>query len=931
MSETQVIVCVDDDEVALETLEEVINTIIGDSYLVKTAVGGNAGLSLFEKLLSADKEIPLIIADYLMPDMRGDELLAHIHQLSPITRKIMLTGQPSLQGIVNSINRANLYRFITKPYDIADLQLTTKEALRSFSQEKQLERQNVELQQINQQLQQANLEQDGLIEKLRENEQRLRQFLDALPVGVGIADGQGQFYYHNRYLRDIFNESIDPAPTNDKLTEVLQPYIANSEERYPIEKLPLMRALKGEPSRIDDAEIRHADKSVYLDICAVPISDDNGTVNYAINTVQDISARKCMEMQLQAMQRQRIESLETRLRDLAANIPGIVVQWYIRRNEERGYYYISPRCQEFWGISAEQLLEDWRLIPVHPDDHALGKEYLEWSEAPYPEFNIEWRSLSLHGEIRWWHLIAKPSQINPDEIIFNGIHIDITDRKRAEEQLQKTMQEAEQAKLSAETANHAKSEFLANMSHELRTPLNAILGFTQVLARDSSMADSHQESLKIIDHSGRHLLDLVNDLLDMSRIEANSLSLNEANCDLYRLLTHLEDMLRGRASSKNLEFLFSWESSLPRYITTDERKLRQILINLLNNAIKFTDNGSVALIIKHETVLAPASSNRQSPEADIHLFFEVRDSGTGITKSDLDKIFKPFVQLDDELPAKEGSGLGLFISRRFVQLMGGDIQVDSSLGQGSIFSFDILAKQATEIVADKTSSHRVIGLADNQPDYRILIVDDNREHRLLLCKLLEPIGFKVRMAASGSVALEIYQRWSPHLIWMDMRMPAMNGFETTRQIRAMQSEGKLSIIALTASTFSDRRTLMLQAGCDDFVLKPFDENDIFNTMAKHLGARYIFAESDSENINIVPPAPAPETLVFADLPCSWIDELQQAAHQLDAEQISELAQRIAPEQAVLAQSLQALLNDFRFDVIIAAVNEYKKTYGQTSR
>lgn len=385
---------------------------------------------------------------------------------------------------------------------------------------------------------------------------------------------------------------------------------------------------------------------------------------------------------------------------------------------------------------------------------------------------------------------------------------DITQSKTDAAILQRTKEEAE-------VANRAKSEFLACMSHELRTPLNAILGFTQLMGRDVNLCPENRNHLSIINRSGEHLLELINDVLEMSKIEAGRTILNESDFDLYRLLDTLEDMLALKAESKGLELRFERTPKVPQCVITDEGKLRQVLINLLGNAIKFTEQGSVVLRVRVQS---------ESSQKTL-LWFEAEDTGPGIATHEVDKLFKAFGQTDAGRKAQQGTGLGLPISRKFVQLMGGDITVNSRLGYEAIFQLDVQARLGTaNECADRRPRQQIIGLEPNQPPYRILVVENRLENRLLLVQLLTPLGFEVREAVDGQEAVSIWQQWSPHLIWMDIQMPVMDGYGATRRIRALEtSEHTTKIVALTASAMDTDREAVLAAGCDDFMRKPFKE------------------------------------------------------------------------------------------------------------
>jgi two-component system sensor histidine kinase/response regulator len=509
-----------------------------------------------------------------------------------------------------------------------------------------------------------------------------------------------------------------------------------------------------------------------------------------------------------------------------------------------------------------------------------------------------------------------------------------------------------ESKEAADAANRAKSEFLASMSHELRTPLNAILGFTQVMGRDRTLSQEQRQNLEIISRSGEHLLELINDILEMSKIEAGRTALHQNCFDLYRLLDNLEQMLRLKANAKGLELIFECNPDVPQYIQTDESKLRQVLINLLGNAIKFTEAGGVTLRVRREEkgkgervgatlVVAqrggcPTGKGERGkgeifasslqPPKKVLLRFEVEDTGPGIAPEEIDNLFETFGQTETGRQSQQGTGLGLSISQKFVQLMGGEIFVSSVLGSGSLFAFEIQVglADARKLQSDRAAP-KVIGLAPDQPQYRILVVDDRVESRLLLLKLLAAMGFAVQEAANGQEAIAIWERWQPHLIWMDMRMPILDGYEATRRIKSTLKGQATVIIALTASAFEEERTIVLSAGCDDFMRKPFREEILWEKMRQHLGVRYLYEQADTD----APDKPdgaagdvaSPEAVLEAlsQMPPQWQRKLQQAAIECSDEAILALLEPIPPAYSLLVNTLSSLADNFYFDRVLELI------------
>ena len=387
------------------------------------------------------------------------------------------------------------------------------------------------------------------------------------------------------------------------------------------------------------------------------------------------------------------------------------------------------------------------------------------------------------------------------------------------------------AKEAAESASRSKATFLANMSHELRTPLNAILGFAQLMLYDQDLNEQNQSDLQTICNSGNHLLTMINDILEMSKLEAGGVLLREQECDLNGIVDTAKDMLFLKAQEKKLDFEVIIHPHTPRLVYTDGGKLRQILINLVGNAIKFTATGHVYVNVFVQN--------------NLHLYFEVEDTGAGICDSEMVTLFQPFVQTDSGRRSQEGTGLGLSISYNYVQLMGGQMSVTSKVGEGSTFSFYIPLKPLELANPEPIrSSNRVVGIQSKSTNYRILIAEDTRLNRQLLIRILTPLGFEVREVNNGEEAIAVWQSWSPHLIWMDARMPILNGNEATSATRASEAEHnipeseRVRIIALTASLSKEED--LSSYGFDGFVTKPFTEDLIFEEMAKHLNLQYVY-------------------------------------------------------------------------------------------
>ncbi|MGI0479769.1 GAF domain-containing protein [Geminocystis sp. CENA526] len=508
-----------------------------------------------------------------------------------------------------------------------------------------------------------------------------------------------------------------------------------------------------------------------------------------------------------------------------------------------------------------------------------------------------------------WGLLATYQNTNPRYWYAHEINL----IKRIGEQLGVAVQHANLLQQlattseKAQSANKAKGEFLANMSHELRTPLNAILGFANLLNRDSTLNSKQKEYLNIIARSGEHLLTLLSDVLEMSKIESGKILLNNNDFDLYFLLQSLKEMFELKAQCKGLELKFNCSKNTPQFIHGDENKLRQVLINLLSNGIKFTEKGEVNLNCNFW----------QNHDLQSYISFSIQDTGLGIAEQEIDILFEPFIQTASGRNSQEGTGLGLPISKKFVELMGGEITVKSQVNEGSTFQFSIPVQIIHNIESSSVKLNKIIGFSGQHQEYRILIVDDKLESRLILMNMLSEIGFVVKEAENGQEAVSLWQTWQPHLIWMDMRMPVLNGDEATKIIRQQQSSDFVTkIIALTANVFDGERSNLLQAGCDDFVAKPFREEIIYDKIAQHLGITFIYESSAKAETHL-----ARSNLELqcqqelAQMNPQWLEKLYKSALTAREKQLRKLVKEIEIEHPQLTQYLLDLINKLLFDKI----------------
>ena len=497
------------------------------------------------------------------------------------------------------------------------------------------------------------------------------------------------------------------------------------------------------------------------------------------------------------------------------------------------------------------------------------------------------------------------------------------------------------ARDAAEAANRAKSSFLAHMSHELRTPLNAILGFTQLMARSATLPSEHQESVRIVNRSGEHLLSLIENVLDFSKIEAGKIDIQPCDFNLYELLEDLEEMFYLQARNKGLALTLEVAADVPECVQTDKVKLRQILINTIGNSIKFAQVGRVEIEV--------SAKCQQDPDLDRAIVcIAVNDTGPGIAPEELDRLFEPFMQTQAGRQVGQGTGLGLAIVRQFVERMGGRVTVESEVGAGTQFNFEIPVDVIEGNTGLERGRHqRAIALEGDRQPPRILIVDDGRENRRLLSQILEPVGFEVREAQHGAEAIAIWESWHPHFIWMDVRMPVIDGPEATRVIRAKERarhspNGKASkpqqtaIVALSADARPDADERMLAVGCNAVVHKPLQADEALDIIARYLGISYQTARPTP-----TPQTDAPQTQAATEvisqpnlkasltelqsiLPPQWFDELNHAAIAIDNEWILQLLQQIPPEFASIAQQIEKWVETFRCDRIVESL-EFTQT------
>ncbi|MBI4854377.1 MAG: response regulator [Acidobacteria bacterium] len=483
--------------------------------------------------------------------------------------------------------------------------------------------------------------------------------------------------------------------------------------------------------------------------------------------------------------------------------------------------------------------------------------------------------------------------------------------KDAVEKIKFSEKQALESQRKAVEASRAKSIFLANMSHELRTPLNIILGFAQVLARDKSFDENHRKTLSTIMRSGEHLLGLINDVLSIAKIEAGKLMLNEQPFNLSQMLYDIENMIRVRAEAKNLKLNFFIPPNLPQAVIGDEGRLRQVLINLLGNAVKFTKEGNVSLEVSWHNNLAS---------------FVITDTGPGMSKEETEKAFNAFEQTQTGKASQEGTGLGLTISRDFVNLMGGDLLLICELGRGCKFSFEIKLPESKEVI--QVEKRKVIALEEGQPQYKILVADDVLENCNLLNMMLRPLGFLVKQASNGLEAMEIWENWQPQIILMDIQMPLMNGYEATKQIREKEHNSQATvIIAFTANVFDHTKESLLQEGFNDLIVKPFRDIEIIEKLTKHLSIKFKY-ETSQEPMLTNNETLLEENLFTQERLCllsnGLVSRLERALVVGDKKMAQQVIQEIANQDQKLADEMSKMVRNLQIDELLEIVEGVTK-------
>ena len=748
---------------------------------------------------------------------------------------------------------------------------------------------------------------------LPDRQELLIQVLDTLAEATVLCNADGKITHFNQAAQELFSLPAQ-LDSNHLGVQTLNLYRFDGKTLLPQSESPLYRALQGEDTR-DLGLILYSSAGSARTVIANgrPLVNSSGETTGAVMTLRDITHfvdRRAIEASFKQQ--------EELLRSVYDGIGAAVFTIDVSKDQEFRFSGLNPSGSVIIGMTPSDILyrtlEDAFDADIAQSFIQTCSTCIECKQQLTYETELRFRKFTNSYSVNLYPLFNHEGSVYRIVVTL----IDITEQKLM-------LKELSSAVRNADSANQAKGQFLANISHELRTPLNAILGYSQLLARDTNLSERQRITLSTINRSGEHLLRLINDVLDLTKIDAGQIELQPEVCDLYRLLDDIYQMMSMRAKSKHIGFHFELDPDLPRFISIDAKKLRQILINLLGNAVKFTGQGEVRLhatMVYSDSEIEPSfntdnlATNQAIPQGLLRL--AVSDTGEGVAPEDIERLFQPFVQTESGYQQAEGSGLGLAISRRYARLMGGDIEVASQRHYGSQFLVTLACEEAVDQLGQPTTPSQVVeGLEEGQAAYRILLVDDRFENRDMLHQLLGDLGLDIQQARDGQEALEMWELWHPHLIFMDIRMPVMDGLKATQIIREREPNRATKILAITAGAFSSDREAVLAAGCDGFLVKPFKIHEIFEQLQVHLGLEYRYREQTTIDAALVPTANL--NLSSDDmwqLNQHWLEQLKQACLEGDDLAAEQLVNTLPGDRQDTATKLSSLIADFHFDRII---------------
>lgn len=778
---------------------------------------------------------------------------------------------------------------------------------------------------------------------LRENERFLNSVFDAIQDGIAVHDRDLKILRSNRWMEQRYSQgaSLVGKPCYDVIHHQPQP----------CPWCPALETLQtGKPYRkVIPCTLADGSEG-WLDLSTFPLFDEDAEIGGVIEYMKDITEQKKAEKSLEIERKRLFDLLENLPVYVYLQAPDYTIHFANRSFRERFGEPERGRCYRLlWGRG-----DVWAESPSYRVFYTYQPQEWEWNHYPtgkiyqvydYPFTDFDGSPLVLELGIDITErkqmelalkeeraLLAKKVDERTAELSTANQQLqqEVEERKQIQIELQRAKEVAEASQRAAESANQAKSEFLANMSHELRTPLNAILGYAQILKTAENLTERQIEGLETIKTSGQHLLNLINELLDLSKIETGHMELEQKNVHLPDFLRGIAEMIRIRAEQKKLAFVYEADPTLPEGVRVDDRKLRQILINLLGNAVKFTETGRVTLRVQrvYEFPELKGSEVQQLNNSETQqLRFEVEDTGVGIAADELEDIFIPFHQAGEHRHAAEGTGLGLTISRNLVRMLGGELTVRSTPGQGSLFGFELLLPEVEGVSPETVRPHgrRIIGYKGEQRT--LLVTDDRRENRAFLVHALVPLGFRVIEAENGHECVEEAYAYHPDLILLDLRMPLMDGFEAARHIRKIQDLENIPIIAISASAYEEIRQKSFQSGCNLFLTKPIDLDELLDLLQMALHVEWIYAERAE--------TPAPKAIdvnpsvILNAIPDEQIQKIIELASKGRAKKLLDYLddlERRSPESAGLLQEMRDSAKRFQFQDIMQRLQTMRMTY-----
>jgi PAS domain S-box-containing protein len=709
-----------------------------------------------------------------------------------------------------------------------------------------------ELEAANARLQREVESRTGSEAALRQSEQAYRGLYEDAPVAYWAVGTDRVVKRVNKQVTEFLG-----YPRDEIVGQSLARFTAPTPEGEGVAREVFARFLRGESTVNQEVEFRRRDgSSAWASVSVTPVFNEHGEVEVTRSVVVDITERKRTQRELE--HRLSLENLIATASSRFVRASGQEVDVEINRcmMELAGFFGIERMCVYRFTKDEQTALHThaWIAPDIKPppdeiqctdlpavfrdvlDGRVLGVKSLDSLPTDYSALRARLQRVGVRSiailPLDYSHRVLgmlllesahREQDWSEEDLrllrLLGEIIASTLARRDAEAAL-------EEARRVAEAASRAKSAFLANMSHELRTPLNGILGYSQLLARDQQLDRRHLEAVLGVQHCGEHLLELVNEVLDLARIEAGRIELRIEDVELAPLVDETADITRVRAAQAGLAFLYETGSTLPKAVRTDPRRLRQVLLNLLGNAIKFTPDGEVRFRVR----------GTHSASARWQLRFEIEDTGVGIAPDELPRIFEPFHRAPADR-AVEGTGLGLVISRDLVQAMGGTLQVESAQGRGSLFVVALDLPEADVNAAPATPRAQITGYQGRRRT--LLIADDKKDNRAMLRKLLEPLGFAVHEATNGRDTLAMAEQVRPDLILLDIVMPEIDGLEVARRLRTDQAFRALRIVVVSAGAFGDTREASRQAGCDDFIAKPVRLDAVLEALERHLGLRWL--------------------------------------------------------------------------------------------